>query len=86
MLLVLVPGRADWQYGDRLELDGKLTTLLKDETFSYRAYLARQDVYTYLTYPRVRWIHKDAGNPLIAAIYRLRDWSYARGIPPLPCP
>ena len=76
MLLVLVPGRADWQYGDRLELDGKLTTPPEGETFSYRAYLARQDIYTYLTYPRVHWIHKDAGNPLIAAIYRLRDWSY----------
>lgn len=75
-LLALVPGKTYWAYGDRLELEGNPATPPENEDFSYRAYLARQDVYTYLTYPRVRLVAHEAGNPLYAAIYRLRDWAY----------
>jgi competence protein ComEC len=77
LILALIPGRAGWQYGDRLEVEGKPVTPPEGDDFSYRAYLARQDVYTYLTYPRVRLVSQNAGNPLTAAIYRVRDWAYA---------
>lgn len=77
LVLALIPGHAGWVYGDRLSLDGKLVTPPEAEDFSYRAYLARQDVYTYITYPRVRRLHSGAGSPVMAAIYHLRDWAYA---------
>jgi competence protein ComEC len=77
LILALIPGRSGWQYGDRLEMEGRPVTPPENEDFSYRAYLARQDVYTYLAYPRVRLVAHDAGSPLSAAIYRLRDWAYA---------
>jgi competence protein ComEC len=86
MVLALVPGRAAWTYGDRLSLDGKLVTPPEAEDFSYRAYLARQDVYTYLTYPRVHLLQSGVGNPLLAAIYRLRDWAYAEVFHLYPAP
>ncbi len=76
-ILALIPGKADWQYGDCLEVEGQPVNPPENDEFSYRAYLARQDVYTYLTYPRVRLVAHDAGSPLKAVIYRLRDWAYA---------
>lgn len=76
-ILALIPGRSAWQYGDRLEVEGRPVTPPENEDFSYRAYLARQDVYTYLAYPRVRLVAQGAGSPIAAAIYRLRDWAYA---------
>jgi competence protein ComEC len=77
LILALIPGRAGWQYGDRLEVEGQPVTPPEGDDFSYRAYLARQDVYTYLTYPRVRLVAHGAGSPVTATIYRLRDWAYA---------
>lgn len=80
-LLVMIPGRADWQYGDRLVLTGAPVTppdnSTEDEPFSYRAYLARQNILSHLTYPRIRRLDSGAGNPILTAIYRLRDWAYA---------
>ncbi len=75
-MLALLPGQSGFQYGDRLVLEGKPATPPEDEEFSYRDYLARQEVYTYITYPRVRRIAQDAGSPVMAAIYRFRDWAY----------
>jgi competence protein ComEC len=75
-LLAYIPGRVPWQYGDRLLLEGKPVTPPEGEEFSYRDFLARKDVYTYLTYPKIRLIEIGAGNPLLAAIYRLREWAY----------
>ncbi|MDZ4160063.1 MAG: ComEC/Rec2 family competence protein, partial [Anaerolineaceae bacterium] len=62
----------DWQYGDRLLLEGKPVTPPEDEEFSYRDYLARQGIYTYLPYARARLLQRGQGNPFLAAIYHLR--------------
>ena len=86
LVLAYLPGRAGWQYGDRLLLHGLPVTPPEGEEFSYRDYLARQDIYTYLTYPRVQLVGHDAGSPFLAAIYRLRDCARRRDLPPLPCP
>lgn len=85
-MMVLLLGRAEWQYGDRLEVDGYPLTPPEDEDFSYRAYLARQDIYTYLTYPRIHRIGRGAGSPVLAAIYRLRDWAYSEVMHLFPAP
>lgn len=76
LVLAYLPGKPGWQYGDRLLVAGRPVTPPENEEFSYRDYLARQDVYTYLTYPRVQLVAHDAGSPILAAIYRLRDWAY----------
>lgn len=77
LILALFPANAEWEYGDRLELEGNPETPPEAEDFSYRDYLARQNVYTYLSFPRARLMKHSAGNPILALIYRFRDWAYA---------
>jgi competence protein ComEC len=77
LALAHLPGRPGWQYGDRLLVSSAPETPPENEEFSYRDFLARQDVYTYLAYPRVDLVEHGAGSPILAAIYRLRDWAYA---------
>ena len=76
LVLAYLPGQPGWQYGDRLLVTGRPVTPPENEEFSYRDYLARQDIYTYLTYPRVQLVAHDAASPIMAAIYRLRDRAY----------
>lgn len=77
LMLAVLPGKAEYAYGDRLELDGSPVTPPENEEFSYQTYLARQNVYTYITYPRTRSIASGAGSLLLTAIYRVRDWAFA---------
>lgn len=77
--LALLPGRAAWQYGDRLVLDGHPVSPpgeSENQRFSYSDYLARQGIYSYIMYPRVWLIEHGAGNPLFSAIYQLRMRAY----------
>jgi len=80
LVLALLPGRAAWQYGDRLVLDGRPETppgASENSDFSYSDYLARQGIYSYLKNPEVWFVEQGAGSPLLAAIYRLRQRAYA---------
>lgn len=79
LVMVVLPPNTSWKYGDRLALDGSPVTppgAGEEGEFSYREYLARQGIYSYLKFPRVRRLDKDAGNPLLAVIYGVREWSY----------
>ncbi len=71
--LALLPAGVEWEYGDRLLLTGKPGAPPEGEEFSYRDYLARQDIYTYIVYPRVLHGEHGTGNPIFTAIYALRD-------------
>ncbi|MBP7354568.1 MAG: ComEC/Rec2 family competence protein [Longilinea sp.] len=72
----LLPG--DWRYGDRLELIGEPQTPGENDEFSYRDYLAGQGIHSVLYQPRVRLLARNAGNPLLSAIYSLRASAHAR--------
>jgi competence protein ComEC len=72
-LLAMVPAGQDWQYGDRLELTGQLSAPPENDDFSYRDYLARQGIYSYMAYPRLVHGPGRAGSPLLGAIYALRE-------------
>jgi len=83
-LLARLPPGGDWRYGDRLRLEGYLYTPSENEDFSYKSYLARQQIYTLFTCGGcltcddrplescARLIERDQGNPLKSAIYALR--------------
>lgn len=71
-ILAKVSTGEDWQYGDRLRLEGELQTPPEDEVFSYRDYLARQGIYSYLSYPDTRLLQREQGNPILAWIYGLK--------------
>jgi len=75
-LLRLPPGR-EWHYGDRLVIWGIPADPPDEADFSYKDYLARRGIHTYLAYPGVRLTGSNAGSPWMARIYQLRQFAYA---------
>lgn len=72
-LLARLPPGEDWQYGDRIHLQGHLQTPPEDEDFSYRDHLARQGIYSYMPNGTGYLLLHNQGNPIYAFIYRLRQ-------------
>ncbi len=73
LLLVRLDPVEGYQYGDRLLLHGFLETPSEAQEFSYREYLARQGVYSYMGGGRATRIESGQGNPFWAAIYSLKE-------------
>jgi len=61
-----------YDYGDLLEVNGKLETPPVLEDFNYRDYLARQGIGSTISYPSTSLIATGQGNPIRAWIYDLR--------------
>jgi competence protein ComEC len=72
-VLVYVPHYPAYRYGDELEVTGKLETPPEFADFSYRDYLARQDVYAQMRRPRVELVGSDRGNPFWTALYAFKQ-------------
>ena len=64
-----------WRYGDRILIEGKLLTPPELDDFSYRAYLARQNIYAYLPKTTASLVQHDQGNSLVGLIYNLRSYA-----------
>jgi len=73
LLLAPVSRGSDWRYGDRLRLTGRLQTPSESETFSYRDYLARLGIYSYMSSPRVTRLESSQGNPLLSGLYTFHE-------------
>jgi competence protein ComEC len=73
---LLLPGER-WHYGDRLVLSGRLETPTETELFSYRAYLARQDILSVLSRAEASLLLEGQGNPILTGIYALKDKAQA---------
>lgn len=71
-LLLSVPRFPPLNYGDQLELSGRMETPPEDETFSYKDYLARQGIYSLMVWPTVTVQAEGQGNPLYAAIFAFK--------------
>jgi competence protein ComEC len=61
-----------YDYGDLLEVEGKLETPPVLEDFNYRDYLARQGIASIINYPRASLLATGQGNPVRAWIYDVR--------------
>jgi len=72
-LLVRVFPNETYQYGERIRIRGKLATPPENEEFSYRDYLARQGVHSYMSQTEVTRLPGEGGNPVKKAIYALKD-------------
>jgi hypothetical protein len=64
-------------YGSRLRVTGILETPPEDETFSYRAYLARQGIHSLMSLPNVTVLAENEGNPLYRAIFAFKSRAQA---------
>lgn len=71
LLLQVMPGSA-YAYGDRLSIRGQLQTPPDSGDFSYQKYLARQGIHSLMQYASLRVLERETGNPVLAAIYRVK--------------
>lgn len=67
----LPPGNT-WHYGDRIEIEGTLETPPDQEDFSYRAYLARQGIYSQITQATATLLSSNQGNLFLQIIYQVK--------------
>ncbi len=72
-LLARVSTSASFAYGDRIRLQGKLQAPPENEDFSYREYLARQGIYSYMAYPSTTALQAGQGNPILSILYSFRQ-------------
>ncbi len=64
-------------YGSRLRVTGMLEAPPEGETFSYRAYLARQGIHSLMSLPSVTVLAENEGNPLYQAIFSFKNQAQA---------
>lgn len=72
-ILVSVPADTDWAYGDHVLVTGYLLTPPEDEVFSYREYLARQDIYAYMPLGNATLLDGNQGNIILRALFSFRS-------------
>lgn len=71
LVLVQGPRFPVYEYGTRVMVRGRLQTPPENPEFSYRDFLARQGVYSMVTWPRITAVEERVGSPFYHAIY---DW------------
>ena len=75
LLLARISQNQTYQYGDIVRLRGRLQTPPENEDFSYRDYLAREGILSYMPNAEATLLPGSEANPLIALLYRLKDKS-----------
>jgi len=78
LALVNAPREGDVRYGDRIQVYGEPATPPEFEDWSYKEYLARQNIHSRVrVYGSVKILERDLGNPFFAALYAFRDRAHA---------
>jgi competence protein ComEC len=73
-ILARVDNGENWQYGDIIRLRGELKTPPETEDFSYRDYLARENILAYMPKAVVtRLPFPPGGNALLRKVYAFKD-------------
>lgn len=72
LLLVRVASNQAYEYGQNLRVRGRLQTPPENEDFSYRDYLARQNIYSYMPVAEATILPGSSANPILAAVYDLK--------------
>lgn len=71
-VLVRLPWNPDWNAGDRVELTGKLEMAPEGQNFDYRNYLARQNVFAYMSYPSIQKVEPEARHSITSLLWKFR--------------
>ena len=77
LILARIPPGEVFHYGEVLHLRGHLQTPPEDEDFSYRDYLARQNVHAYMPDAAATRLPFYHGNPILAITYAIKDHALA---------
>ncbi len=73
LLLVRVSNNEAYEYGERVRLRGFLKTPPENEEFSYRDYLAREGVHSYMSSAEVTRLPGNEGNFIYRLTYQLKE-------------
>ncbi|MEK7568928.1 MAG: ComEC/Rec2 family competence protein [Patescibacteria group bacterium] len=79
-ILVRVPVYPVLRYGDEVTVDGKITPpknfASKDgaKDFDYQAYLAKDDIYYQMYFPKVTLVSHGKGNIILEKLFALKTW------------
>ncbi len=73
LLLVRVPPNQTYEYGQNLRVRGRVQTPPENEDFSYRDYLARQNIYSYMSNAEATILPGSSANPILTAVYDLKS-------------
>ncbi|MBI5840664.1 MAG: ComEC/Rec2 family competence protein [Chloroflexi bacterium] len=76
-VLARVPANQEYHYGQVLRLRGNLKTPPVNEDFSYRDYLARDNIYSYMSKAEATVLPSEGGNLFLKAVYALKEKSLA---------
>ena len=71
-ILVRVAENEKYEYGERIRVRGQLKTPPENEEFSYRDYLARSGVYSYMTTAEVTRLPGNGGNIFFKPVFALK--------------
>ncbi len=71
--LVTTAKYPEYQYGDEVEFRGKLSVPKNFASFDYKAYLAKDDIYSVMYYPETKLLGKNKGNFVQAALFKIKD-------------
>lgn len=75
LLLARVSDNQVFHYGDIVRLRGKVKTPPENEDFSYRDYLAAQQIHSYMSSAEVTFLPDRGGNLISAALYEFKEKS-----------
>ena len=62
----------EYQYGDSLEIKGKLETPPVFEGFDYRNYLQKQGIYSVMSWPKTGLLGNNFGNPVMKILFSFK--------------
>jgi len=71
--LLFVPRYPAYSYGDVLQVKGKLETPPRLDDFDYEGYLARQEIYSTMSYPEIEILETGKGFEPLEWVYSLRN-------------
>lgn len=73
LMLVRVPENQKYEYGQHLRVRGLLKTPPENEDFSYRDYLAREGIHSYMSTAEVTTLPGSDGGFYKTAVYKLKE-------------
>ena len=72
-ILLVAKKYPTYNYGDVLEISGKLKTPQSGEDFDYARYLAKDDIYSVVYYPQIKLARSDKGNFIKAGLFWVKN-------------
>ena len=72
-ILTIVPRYPEYKYGDEIEMFGRLKTPENFSEFDYQNYLAKDQIYSIIYYPKINILAKNKGSALYDFLYFVKN-------------